>query len=268
MLTTGRFLTFYRQVLLGIFLTAVTITLAPFLFILGLFADIPFDATPVELPAEPELPPWEDDTGFLLDFTESTSERIDILPPDFRVYFYWGMTALAILIIVSLFFSIRTMARRRQAVEMTEYIIQPGDLLSRLRREFEKRRKDLQDSLRGANPLARRQQILAAARIRQIYSALIELAATFGAPRDPAQTPLEYLGVLKRGLSSAGNDLQIITEAYLKIRYGELPEHAEEVQAVENAWKKEKQAAGPAVKAYEIKKKEEEKERKRMEQAR
>ena len=267
MLTTGRFLIFYRQVLLGIFFGAVTITLSPFLFILSLYADTPVQSAPAP-PPEVELPPWEQD-GFSVEISESLSRQVDIIPPEYRPYFYWGLTALAILIVIGLFFGVRTMTRRRQAVELTEYVLQPGDWLSRFRKEMERRRKELQDAMFGSNALARGQQILAAARIRRIYAALIELAESFGAPRDPAQTPLEFMGVLQDRLTGARSDVQTITFAYLKIRYGELPERAEEVQAVELAWTKVQSAAAPAVKAHEARMKEEEKERKRrMEQAR
>lgn len=266
MLATGRFLLFYRQVLIGLLFSAVTITLSPFLFILGLFADTQVEAAPAP-PSTPELPPWEQD-GFMPQFSETLSKQVDIIPPEYRIYFYWGLTAVAILIVVGLFFGIRTVTRRREMVELTEYVLQPGDWLSRFRKDLERRRKEIQDSLFGASRLARGQQLLAAARIRRIYAALIELAETFGAPRDPAQTPLEYMGVLQRRLPAAQQDIRTITDAYLKVRYGELPEHADEVRIVDNAWTNVQAISVPAVKAHEIRMKEEEKERKRMEQAR
>ncbi len=267
MLATGRFLLFYRQLLLGFFFTVVTITLAPFLLILGLFANTPVEDMPAAPPTQ-ELPPWEDDPGFLLDFGQRTTDQVDIIPPEYRIYFYWGLSAVGVMIVIGLFFGVQMLTRRRDTVEKTEYVIKSGDLLERLRKEFEKRRKAFQDSLTGANPLARGQQILAAARIRRIYAALIELAKTFGAGRDPAQTPLEYMDSLKSSLPAASGPIQAVTHAYLKIRYGELPEHSEEVQAVEKAWTQIQQAAIPAVKRYELKQKEEARERKRMEQVR
>ena len=264
MLATGRFLLFYRQVVVGLFFAAVTITVSPFIAILGLFADTSIEAAPAP-PPTPELPPWEDDPGYSLNLTQQSAEQVDIIPPEYRVYFYWGLSAVAVLIVIGLFFGVRTMTQRREPVELTEYIVQRGDLLSRLRKELEKRRNELQATFSGANPLARGQQILAAARIRRIYAALIELAATFGSPRDPAQTPLEFLSVLQKSLPAAQGELQTVTNAYLKIRYGELPEHAEEVQAVENAWTQIRQVSVTAVKDYEMQMKEAEKQRKRME---
>ena len=78
--------------------------------------------------------------------------------------------------------------------------------------------------------------MLAAARIRRIYIQLMELCGDLGKSRPAALTPLEFLPVLMDLFPGFENDLQIITQAYLRVRYGELPETRMEVNQVEAAW--------------------------------
>jgi hypothetical protein len=79
--------------------------------------------------------------------------------------------------------------------------------------------------------------MLAAARIRRVYSQLMDLGALLGKPRPPAFTPLEYLPRLDQLFPNHAVELRLMTGAYLKVRYGELPEYQEEVERVEAAWK-------------------------------
>ncbi len=79
-------------------------------------------------------------------------------------------------------------------------------------------------------------RLLAAARIRRVYSQLCSLSASLGLPRPPAITPLEYLPKMESLFPEHSGDLALITGAYLQVRYGEVPETNQEVQEVVNAW--------------------------------
>ncbi len=79
-------------------------------------------------------------------------------------------------------------------------------------------------------------QLLAAARVRQIYRQLMALAQKLGAERPPSVTPLEFLPQLEQALPDTQKDVDLITAAYLKVRYGEYPETRQEISAVEAAW--------------------------------
>ena len=57
-----------------------------------------------------------------------------------------------------------------------------------------------------------------------------------GEQRSPADTPLEYMANLERLFPTSQEELALITYAYLRVRYGELPETREQVEDVENAW--------------------------------
>lgn len=75
-----------------------------------------------------------------------------------------------------------------------------------------------------------------AARIRRIYADLIHLSARLGSPRPEEETPLEFLPTLRNCFPDGERDLEAITDAYNRARYGELPQSEAEMQALERAW--------------------------------
>lgn len=79
-------------------------------------------------------------------------------------------------------------------------------------------------------------RLLAAARVRHVYAQLMALAARLGKPRPLSATPLEFLPSLQDLFPGEESNLDAITRAYLKIRYGELPETYEEVRQVLLGW--------------------------------
>ena len=125
--------------------------------------------------------------------------------------------------------------RRRPQVE-TETLRLEGGFWGRVRER-------MQDAAGGLTRLRPGQRARAAARIRQIYAGLMDLSARLERPRPEAQTPLEFLPALVALFDSQERELRLITEAYLRVRYGELPETRKEIDAVETAWK-QIQAAG------------------------
>lgn len=104
----------------------------------------------------------------------------------------------------------------------------PGNLLQKLVRQILQEARRLR--LRGPA------QILAAARIRQIYRQLMSLSKKLGRDRPTAATPLEFLPALITLFPGEADSLELITGAYLKVRYGEYPEMASEVDRVQAAW--------------------------------
>ncbi|MEW5985708.1 MAG: DUF4129 domain-containing protein [Chloroflexota bacterium] len=77
-----------------------------------------------------------------------------------------------------------------------------------------------------------------AASIRRIYSQLCQAAAANGYPRDEAETPYEYLPVVTRLWPERTADLERITEAYVRTRYGQTPEDADELEQLREAWRR------------------------------
>jgi hypothetical protein len=83
--------------------------------------------------------------------------------------------------------------------------------------------------------LRRRQ---AAASIRRIYQDMCSMAGNNGYPRLESETPYEYLKSLKAAWPENTADTHLITEAYNRVRYGEIPETQTELDEIEAAWKR------------------------------
>ncbi len=67
---------------------------------------------------------------------------------------------------------------------------------------------------------------------------MTELAASYGYPRLPTETPLEFLPTLNQVWPDYRPDTILITEAYNKVRYGEIPESEEELNVLKLAWER------------------------------
>ena len=78
----------------------------------------------------------------------------------------------------------------------------------------------------------------AAASIRRIYRLMCGAAAAAGYPRLETETPYEYLPTLSRVWPDFGPEARLITESYIRVRYGELPETAAELEQIRDAWRR------------------------------
>lgn len=78
----------------------------------------------------------------------------------------------------------------------------------------------------------------AAASIRRIYQQMCRAAASAGFPRPEAETPYEYLRTLRQVWPEGTADSLLITEAYVRVRYGELPETRADLDAIRAAWRR------------------------------
>jgi hypothetical protein len=143
-------------------------------------------------------------------------------------------------ILFALLFSIsRWFVRERQSSQdERESIIDRSDLIGLFRQALKNRLDQLSQSLSGRTSLRGGQRWLAAAKIRRIYARLMELSSKLGEPRPPANTPLEFLPKLEGLLPEGRDEIRVITEAYMRIRYGELPETNQEINQVEEAWER------------------------------
>ena len=64
------------------------------------------------------------------------------------------------------------------------------------------------------------------------------LAASYGYARASAQTPYEYQQTLDELWPEGQAENALITRAYVRVRYGELPESDEELRALHRAWER------------------------------
>jgi hypothetical protein len=90
---------------------------------------------------------------------------------------------------------------------------------------------------RLANRLGMLRRWRAAASIRRIYRQMCETAAGNGYARLATETPYEYLASLSTAWPDNQQETELITEAYVKVRYGEIPESRGELEEISAAWK-------------------------------
>ncbi len=78
----------------------------------------------------------------------------------------------------------------------------------------------------------------AAASIRHIYREMCIMAADAGYARANFETPYEYLPTLVQAWPDNGADTRLLTEAYIRVRYGEIPETQDELNELKSAFKR------------------------------
>lgn len=71
---------------------------------------------------------------------------------------------------------------------------------------------------------------------REVYRKVLRWAARKGCPRERAQTPREYLGVLAKAFPDARWDLAYITHQYTRVRYGSMPPSPKAVEKMQASW--------------------------------
>ncbi|MDX1413851.1 MAG: DUF4129 domain-containing protein [Candidatus Promineifilaceae bacterium] len=76
-----------------------------------------------------------------------------------------------------------------------------------------------------------------AASIRYAYQQMCQAAAGLGYPRAETETPYEYLVTLAEVWPNNRLQCRLITDAFVRIRYGELPETEADLQKIMEAWK-------------------------------
>ena len=66
----------------------------------------------------------------------------------------------------------------------------------------------------------------------------MDLSEQLNCPRPESATPYEFLPALGELFTTQTEDLRVITEAYVRVRYGEFPESMAEIELVESAWQR------------------------------
>lgn len=87
--------------------------------------------------------------------------------------------------------------------------------------------------------------LFAAFTIRWAYARMEQMGRRRGYPRSRSQTPYEYRRYLSEAFPGGEAHIKTITEAYVGIRYGELPENERKVEAVRSALDSLKQIPAP-----------------------
>ena len=159
------------------------------------------------------------------------------LSPVFVSLVFWSVVLFVVVAFITNARSQRVRSSREDPEE-TESLLSSDELLKMLRKSLQKQIQATGDRLANMRRLTRRQRHQAVARIRQIYAQLMDLAAELDAARPEALTPFEFLPGLQSLFPAFEQELASITQAYVEVRYGELPETQAEIDELEIAWKR------------------------------
>lgn len=153
------------------------------------------------------------------------------LPVQIESFIFWG----AILFFLFLLFSrMRKIIRAKtsRTADGPESLLTKGEAGAIFR-------KTLQDTLDKLTArLSPLKKHLASAYVRRIYSALLDLCQELGHPRPVYKTPNEFLPTIEGLMPSLKDELLLITNTYIGVRYGDYPETKQEIQMIEAAWQR------------------------------
>ena len=217
-----------------VFAFLMTILITPLIYLLFLLVSriqIPSDAVLGLLSALEQL------RTTLMQLAERFAFRLNFLGwlSNLKPILWWSVAIVLALLVVA---SLTRWWIKEQAKNPDERqsLLDGGDLLRLLGRSLRNGLLQIGQGLAELVRLRYGQRLLAAARIRRIYAELMDLSEALNAPRAEAQTPLEFLPTLMGLFPESEIELNTITQAYLRVRYGELPETRAEVMEVETAW--------------------------------
>ncbi len=193
--------------------------------------------------------------SFIQQVQDMIRRMIHFEPPPFihtvlRVIGY-GIVALVVLLVMAAVIGVVRMVGGRRAVrqdkedEQHESIWSSQDLLRKLRARLRDRLARLRN-LAGIMERFGADGLFAALTIRRIYAQMVRLAASHGYPRPASHTPYEHLATLQQAFPGCGAELAQITEAYVGVHYGELPEHADALAQIRAAFDRVKEVGRQA----------------------
>ena len=181
---------------------------------------------------------------FARDLGSEGQRLLELLPTDEQmVATPWYLHALKITVLLGviavvllvIFWTVNR-HRQRQALgrqEERESVWSAGDvtpdLIGALRGGLQK----IKDGLAGLGQPGVDQYSLSS--VRRIYASMVRLATSAGYPREKSVTPYEYLSGLCETFPGNEEVVQTITEAYIKVHYGEVPFSKEELARVRDA---------------------------------
>jgi hypothetical protein len=169
---------------------------------------------------------------------DKVAEAFTSWAPGIKLVLLGSILGLVVIgILVWLAIQVSKERKRRQLAEEQMGLYNQGDFWRLLQKIMRQRWNNLVQNLGNVTDFRKRARLRAAERIRQVYSELMDLCNEFGKPRPEAQTPLEFLPELVNIFPEQEAEVSLITQAYLSVRYGELPETRQEVLDVEQAWK-------------------------------
>ena len=155
------------------------------------------------------------------------------------------LAVLYVVVVVVLKVGRRSQLKGSDQDEQSESVFSAQALLRKLRERLRNRLARLRNLADIAGRFGAG-GIFAALTIRRIYAQTVKLAASRGYPRPAAHTPYEHLKTLRQAFPGCEADLAQITEAYVGVHYGELPERPEALEEIRAAFERIKTTERPA----------------------
>lgn len=160
---------------------------------------------------------------------------------------FWGtfqagtiLALFAAVVALILFFTWYRRVRERNGSggEQRESLLSADLLAKNLKEMLRAGRDRLEQMAQAVDRLGLGARLLSALSIRRIYINLVRVATRAGYPRVKAQTPYEYLDVLAAAWPDLRPDLAVITDAYIRARYGQVSDTQEELDRIVACWER------------------------------
>ncbi len=142
---------------------------------------------------------------------------------EYKSYYLWIILLIGVGVLLLMLRRI-VIQDHRVAEQDSETIVTQTDLFNQLKNVLRRGLNRFANNIEELLKLNQARRLLAAARIRRIYASLLILSTRLDHPRLASQTPLEFLPHLESLFPGLSRELGTITNAYLLVRYGELPE--------------------------------------------
>jgi hypothetical protein len=154
-----------------------------------------------------------------------------------RSVFFW--VVLLLVLVAGLYYAGKRIGfwralRRTRSREIAS--VQNDEWWRTMASAWRSRLDDLRRNLANLLDPQQGRRLLAAARIRRVYTFLMDLSEELGMPRPKAQTPLEFMPTLLKLFPLHPGEVETISAAYMRVRYGELAETPTDVVEVDRAW--------------------------------
>ncbi len=155
------------------------------------------------------------------------------------------LTIVVLLIVVAII--VLTLGRRQRAAlpQDEEREDLEGDALGGLRGLFQRGLDAMNAMLHAVGQFGLGRDLFAALTIRRAYAQMARLAAKQGYPRPVSQTPYEYQATLLQAFPAVQAEIDAITDAYVRVHYGEVPESADALKRVTDALERIKTTPAP-----------------------
>lgn len=171
----------------------------------------------------------------------------DLLNLMTNAFFVAIILLLVVLLIAFIWFVLLGRLERKESEDEERETLGTAEVMGGMRSTLRNNLRRLANALGLLRQFGVGRDLFAALTIRRIYARMEHLAGKRGYPRTLSETPNEYRRELFQAYPGLNEDVERITRAYIAVRYGDVPENNEELQAVRTAWSHLQESHDPAL---------------------